>query len=96
MRQVLTHRCHSCDWQQTLALGTEGSDMQESLDRCPQCRAPSRLMRRATRLSSLPASADHSGTTAAYHQHGKLPLKGVDSPYEWRQQKSLNFNTTRK
>lgn len=96
MRKVLKHRCHSCDWQQTLALGDGGRDTQERLDHCPQCRAPSRLIRRATRLAPLPAYANHLGATVAYQQHGKLPLKGVDSPYEWRQQKSLIFDTTRK
>ena len=94
MRKALTHCCHRCGWQQTLVL--EEGDMQESFDHCPQCRSPGLLIRRATRLETLATTATHSGTTVAYCQHGKLPLKGVDSPYKWRQQKSLHFNTTRK
>ena len=96
MRNALTHCCHRCDWQQTLVLDDGESDTQEYFDHCPRCRSPGPLIRRATRLETLAASAAHSSTTVAYRQHGKLPLKGVDSPYKWRQQKPLHFNTTRK
>lgn len=94
MRKGLTHCCHHCDWQQTLLLDGEG--MRECFDHCPRCRSPGLLVRRATRLETLAASAAHSGTTVAYRKHGKLPLKGVDSPDKWRQQNPFHFNTTGK
>ncbi len=95
MRKGLTHCCDRCDWQQTVVLDNGESTIKESLDHCPWCRSPSFLLRRATRLETLAAIFTNPGGVADY-QHGKLPLKGLDSPYKWRQQSAPNFAKTGK
>lgn len=93
MRKAQTHCCHRGDWQETLVFA---DNMQECLDHCPSCRSPGLHTRRATRLKKLAATTARPGATVAYRQHGQLPLKGLDSPYKWHQQKPPCRNTTRK
>lgn len=74
MRKALTHCCPRCDWQQTSVLSGAESALQERFDHCPRCRCPGLLIRQATRLETLAASAARLSTTITYRQHGKLLL----------------------
>jgi hypothetical protein len=96
MRKALTHCCSHCEWQQALMLGDIERGMHVLFDHCPRCRSNGLLKRQATRLETLAARAVLSGTIVTRRRHGKLPLKGLDSPYKWRQQSSLHFNMTGK
>ena len=96
MKKALTHRCPNCEWQQTLMLEDVERGIHVLFDHCPRCRSLGLLKRQATRLETLAARAVLSGTIVTCRRHGKLPLKGLDSPYKWRQQSSLPFNMTGK
>ena len=85
MRTALTHCCRHCKWQQTMVPHDGGSTTKECFDHCPWCRSLELLERRATRLEALAASFARP-SYAAYRRNGKLPRKGLDSPYKWRQQ----------
>jgi len=96
MRKALTHCCPHCEWQQTLMLEDVERGIHVLFDHCPWCRSYGLLKRQATRLELLAARAVLSGTIVTCRRHGKLPLKGLDSSYKWRQQSSLHFNMTGK
>lgn len=96
MRKALTHCCPHCEWQQTLMLEDVERGMNVLFDHCPRCRSHGLLKRQASRLETLAASAALSGTIVTCRRHGKLPLKGLDSPYKWRQQSSLHHSMTGK
>ena len=85
MRTAMTHCCRHCEWQQTMGPHDGDSTTKECFDHCPWCRSPELVERRATHLEALAASFARSGY-AAYRRSGKLPFKGLDSPYKWRQQ----------
>lgn len=96
MRKALTHYCLHCDWQQTLMLDDGERYIQVLFDHCPRCRSHGLLKRQATRLETLAARTVLSGTIVTCRRHGKLPLKGLDSPCKWRQQSSRHLNMTGK
>ncbi len=85
MRAALTHCCRHCEWQQTMVpRDGDSTTTKECFDHCPWCRSLELLERRVTRLEALAAIFGRSGY-AVYRRNGKVPLKGLDSSYKWRQ-----------
>jgi Zn-finger nucleic acid-binding protein len=96
MIKARTHYCPHCEWQQTLMLEDLERGMHVLFDHCPRCRSHGLLERQATRLETLATRVVPSDKIVTCRRHGKLPLKGLDSSYKWRQQSSLHFNMTGK